>query len=70
MENPACWKTAELVIGDALEDWESIQGVVVGGSRQIAVANALRAAGLLQDSEEPEIGWDKLREHHAARHPE
>ena len=68
MENPSCWKTAELVIGDAYEDWSTASSRgMIGGSLAITIANALRNSGHLNDSDEPEIGWDKLRKHYHER---
>jgi hypothetical protein len=64
MENPASWKTAELIIRDTLEDHAlATSRGAVGYSSAAAVANALRRAGLLSDQDEPHIGWDKLRAH-------
>lgn len=68
MENPASWKTAELIIRDALEDHTlATSRGAVGYSSAAAVAHALRQAGLLRDQDEPHIGWDKLRAHNAER---
>jgi hypothetical protein len=68
MESPAYWKTAELIISDALEDHEkAMTAGMVGASTMHLIADRLREAGLLNDDHEPYIGWDKLREHHAKR---
>ena len=69
MENPACWKPAELVISDALDDFDKFvrKGGAIGASEPHAIAEYLRRAGWLRDQEESEIGWDKLRAHQAER---
>lgn len=68
MENPASWKNAELVIMDALHAHESAMAAgMVGGSREHTIAEALRRAGLLKDSGEEEIGWEKLRQHYVEK---
>ena len=61
MENPSTWKRAELVIMDAILEWEASSKF---GSKQALIARKLREAGMLKDQGEPEIGWDGLREHH------
>jgi len=71
MENPASWKSAELLILDALEDHDRYSRMgAVGYSTPALIASRLRQAGLLRDQDEPEIGWDKLRAHRAERHTE
>lgn len=68
MENPASWKSAELVISDALDDFgDAARHGMVGASNIHTIADRLRASGHISDADEPEIGWDKLRAHHAAR---
>ena len=64
MENPSTWKRAELVIMDAILEWEASSKF---GSKQALIASRLRAHGLLNDQDEPEIGWDGLREHQSKR---
>lgn len=66
VENPAYWKRAELVIEGALDAWDRAQRapeVIVGPSQPHHIADALRRAGILQDQDEPMIGWDGLRKH-------
>lgn len=64
MENPATWKRAELIIGDARAEWVDMDDCgAVGPSIDKYIANKLREAGLLNDQDEPEIGWDGLRAH-------
>jgi hypothetical protein len=71
MENPACWKPAELVVLDALEDhFDMLRAGACGLSQNAMICDRLRQAGYLKDADEPEIGWDKLREHRAARSQE
>jgi hypothetical protein len=61
-ENPATWKTAELVISQALADCEEARREgMCGGTTPHVIADRLRAAGLLTDGDEPEIGWEGLR---------
>jgi len=68
MENPASWKSAELVIGDAYEQWHiSHERCVIGLSLPAYIAQALRASGHIDDSKESPIGWEGLREHHAEK---
>lgn len=58
MESPASWKTAELVISETLyHHHQSMRAGVVGCSAQHLIAEALREAGLLNDADEPEVGW-------------
>lgn len=64
MENPSTWKRAELVILDALAEWDVSSKF---GSQNGYIARKLRDAGLLKDQDEPEIGWAGLREHNANR---
>lgn len=65
MENPAYWKTAELVILDALEEFEYMTNRgIVGTSNVHLIADKLRESGHIKDQDEGIIGWDKLREHH------
>jgi len=68
MENPATWKSAEVVICDALEDHGRMTAAgAVGPSVPKFVADKLRSAGLLSDADEPAVGWQHLREHRAMR---
>jgi hypothetical protein len=62
-ENPASWKTAELLISEALDDFAAA-APRPGASRVKVIADRLRQAGVIQDADEPEIGWDKLREYY------
>jgi hypothetical protein len=63
MENPATWKTAEVVILNAYAEWDRMQRAgAVGFSVAANIASALRREGLLKDADEPELGWEKLRE--------
>lgn len=65
MENPSTWKTAELVIMDALDEFnEKVRkGGVIGPSEPSHIAWRLREAGLLNDHDESMIGWEGLRKH-------
>lgn len=70
-ENPASWKRAELVILDALEDHAKMTAAgACGLSTPATIAWRLRDAGLINDQDESEIGWDKLRAHRAERRGE
>lgn len=60
MENPSTWKRAELVIMNAIAEWRRSSGF---GSMQAHIAHKLRETGLLKDQHEPEIGWERLRQH-------
>lgn len=63
-ENPSTWKSAELVIADAIDEWRYMVGRrAVGPTDVHLIANRLRSAGLLNDTDEPEIGWEGLRAH-------
>lgn len=62
MENPASWKEAELIVLDALEEHDEMMAAgAIGLSTPALICQRLRAAGRLADSDEPEIGWDRLR---------
>jgi hypothetical protein len=71
MENPASWKPAELVIEDALSDYhyDHDRGAV-GASLVHYVADHLRRAGHLNDTDVPEIGWETLWGHRDERRAE
>lgn len=48
MENPSTWGPVENVICDAIIEWNALQAsAFCGGSQEMAIANALRAAGLV-----------------------
>lgn len=50
MENPATWTEVEKVIHKANQDFdEALRNKTVGRSRAKAIADALRAAGLIKE---------------------
>jgi hypothetical protein len=66
MECPASWKRAELIIDDAIADHDR-EIERFGASTAHMIADSLRRAGLLNDQNEPEVGWDGLRKHRDER---
>jgi hypothetical protein len=68
MENPASWKTAELIIDEALDEHDQMTARgAIGSSSVHLIADRLRRAGLLNDQDEPEVGWKRLRDRYDQR---
>jgi hypothetical protein len=58
VENPATWKQADKIVYQAMSGWYAAKEAgVVGLSITRSVTDALRKAGYLNDSDEPEIGF-------------
>jgi len=63
MENPSYWKRAEKVIADAHREWKKAsRGDVCGLSLPATIATRLREAGIVNDADEPALGWEGLGE--------
>lgn len=63
MENPATWKKAETVITDTYDAWKQAHDAgATGASYPRAIADALRAAGLLNDADDEPLGWEGIRD--------
>lgn len=60
MESPATWKHAEQTICEAYQEWAHMMSMgAVGPSLPKLIADRLRQEGLIQDADEPELGWQR-----------